>query len=100
MRSRRSVTIAPMAWPLRSLKFAIDFLARRIDGFWPGDRAELDRRAVEQLGVGDRLADAHVDHDLDQLRGLHRVGVLELLDQLGQHLLLVVLLEARGRDRA
>ena len=35
MRSRRSVTIAPIAWPSRSLKFAIAFLARVTTGFWP-----------------------------------------------------------------
>jgi hypothetical protein len=35
MRSPRSVTIAPMLWPSRSLKFAIDLRALRTSGFWP-----------------------------------------------------------------
>jgi hypothetical protein len=35
MRSPRSVTVQPIACPALSLKFAIDFRARRIDGFWP-----------------------------------------------------------------
>ena len=33
MRSRRSVTIAPIFWPSRSLKIAIDFLALVTTGF-------------------------------------------------------------------
>src|SRR6266478_3745949 len=35
MRSPRKVTAQPMGMPLRILKFAIDFLARVIIGFWP-----------------------------------------------------------------
>ena len=35
MRSRRSVTIAPIFWPSRSLKVAIDFFALVTTGFWP-----------------------------------------------------------------
>ena len=35
MRSRRSVTITPMFWPLRSLKTAMSFLARDTTGDWP-----------------------------------------------------------------
>ena len=35
MRSPRRVTLAPMALPSRSLKPAIDFLARVTSGFWP-----------------------------------------------------------------
>ena len=35
MRSPRSVTLAPIALPSRSLKPAIDFLARVTTGFWP-----------------------------------------------------------------
>jgi hypothetical protein len=35
MRSRRSVTLAPIGMPSRSLKVAIAFLARVTTGFWP-----------------------------------------------------------------
>src|SRR4051812_16946791 len=35
IRSPRNVTLAPMALPSRSLKPAIDFLARVTNGFWP-----------------------------------------------------------------
>ena len=35
MRSRRSVTITPIFWPLRSLKTAMSFLARETTGDWP-----------------------------------------------------------------
>ena len=35
MRSPRSVTLVPMAWPSRSLKPAIEFLALVTIGFWP-----------------------------------------------------------------
>src|SRR5688572_9641274 len=64
-----------------------------------GDRRQVARRRVEQLGVGDRLADAHVDDDLDQLRRLHPVRVAEALHQLGQDLVLVHLLEPRRSHR-
>ncbi len=37
IRSPRKVTLAPMALPSRSLKPAMDFLARVTSGFWPGD---------------------------------------------------------------
>ena len=35
MRGPRSVTMHPIGCPSRSLKFAIDFLALRIEGFCP-----------------------------------------------------------------
>ena len=35
MRSRRSVTITPIFWPLRSLKTAMSFFARDTTGDWP-----------------------------------------------------------------
>ena len=35
MRSPRSVTIAPIGIPLRTLKAAIDFFDRRVTGFCP-----------------------------------------------------------------
>src|SRR5207237_1583393 len=51
---------------------------------------------LDQLVVVDRLAEAHVDDDLLQLRDLHRVLVAEVLHQLRHHRLLVGLGEARG----
>src|SRR6185436_16504085 len=44
---------------------------------------------LDQLVVGDRLAEAHVDDDLLQLGHLHGVLVAELLHQGRDHLLLV-----------
>ena len=35
MREARRVTLAPMGTPSRSLKLAMDFLARVMTGFWP-----------------------------------------------------------------
>ncbi len=35
MRSPRSVTLQPIAWPSRTLKVATDFLALVTAGFWP-----------------------------------------------------------------
>ena len=35
MRARRRVTLTPTGMPSRSLKLAIDFLARRTFGAWP-----------------------------------------------------------------
>ena len=35
MRSPRSVTMAPIGMPWRTLNWAIDFLARRTAAFWP-----------------------------------------------------------------
>ena len=64
IRCPRSVTRQPMAMPSRSLKFAIDFRARVTTRLLPGDRRQLLDRLVEDLRVRDRLADAHVDHDL------------------------------------
>ena len=63
MRSRRSVTIAPMAWSSRSLKFAMALRARVTTGFWPV-MAPAGRPPLDDLVVGDRLAEAHVDDDL------------------------------------
>ena len=47
-----------------------------------GDRGQVADRALDELGVAGGLADAHVDHDLDQTGHLHDVGVAELLEQL------------------
>ena len=35
IRSLRSVTLAPITMPSRSLNWAMDFLARVVMGFWP-----------------------------------------------------------------
>ena len=48
IRSPRRVTLAPMALPSRSLKPAIDFLARVTSGFWPVIDLEVAHRALEQ----------------------------------------------------
>ena len=51
MRSRRSVTIAPIGWPSRSLKVAIDFLALVTTGFWPVIALQLVDGGVDDLRV-------------------------------------------------
>ena len=48
IRSPRRVTLAPMALPSRSLKPAIDFLARVIDRLLAGDGGQVADGAVEQ----------------------------------------------------
>ena len=79
MRSRRSVTLQPIGMPSRSLKPAIDFLARVITGFWPAISAISPTAASTFLRSCEAFADAHVEDDLGQPRHLHRVRVLELL---------------------
>ena len=54
----------------RSLKFAIAFFDSRDDRLLPGDRRQLLDRRVEDLGVLDRLAEPHVEHDLLEPRHL------------------------------
>src|SRR5205823_12959481 len=61
-----------------------------------GDRGEVANRALDQLAVAGRFADAHVDLDLHQRRDLHDVGVAELLTQLRDDLVAVAPLEPRG----
>src|SRR3954467_15538563 len=61
-----------------------------------GDRAELLARGIEDLRVLLGVADAHVQRDLDEARGLHRRRVAEALDERGADLLDVALLEAGG----
>jgi hypothetical protein len=85
----------PIGIPSRSLKFAIDFLARRIAGFWPRDGREVGDSGVHQLGVVASLTHAHVEHDLLQAWHLHHVGVAELLLQSRHDLLVVPLLHTR-----
>ena len=74
MRARRRVTATPTGIPSRTLKEAIDFLARRTLGLLAGDRRELLLRGLEHLGVLLGLADPHVEGDLRQRR--HRIGVV------------------------
>src|SRR5690606_11673597 len=59
------------------------------------DRRQLLDRLVEQLRVLGRHADAHVHHDLLDLRDLVDVLVPELLGELGHHLLPVPLQQSR-----
>jgi hypothetical protein len=65
---------------------------------WPwrllaGDHGELRQRGVDDLAVADGLAQAHVHHDLLEVRDLHRVAEPELLHECGAELLLVPHLE-------
>ena len=93
MRSPRSVTLAPMALPSRSLKPAIDFLALVTSGFWPVITREVGDRALEQRRLLRRPAHAHVDDDLLEARDLHDVAEAELLLQLLTDLAVVALLQ-------
>ena len=82
MRSPRRVTLAPIALPSRSLKPAIDFLARVTIGFWPVILVRSRDGALEQGGLGGGGADAHVDDDLLEPRNLHHVVDAELVLEL------------------
>src|SRR5262249_47639206 len=55
------------------------------------------RGRLEHLRVLLCLADAHVERDLVQGRHRHRAGVAEAVGELGPHLLLVALAQARRR---
>ena len=48
IRSPRSVTMAPIDLPSRSLKLAIDFLALVTTGLWPVIMLEVAQGALEQ----------------------------------------------------
>src|SRR5690349_20204448 len=61
-----------------------------------GDRGEVADGALDQLGVAGGVAHTHVDHDLDEARGLHDVLVRELFLQLARDLLAVLRLETRS----
>ena len=52
MRSPRSVTIAPIGMPLRTLNCAIDFLARVTTGFWPVTRRSKKSIAAFKVRKG------------------------------------------------
>ena len=83
MRSPRSVTMAPIDMPSRSLKAAMDFLALVTTGFCPAICAQLVHRAVHQLGILRGFAQADIDRDLLDLRHGHDVLVPELLVRAG-----------------
>ncbi len=61
-----------------------------------GDCGEIADCAVHELCVASCLADTHVYDDLNDLRGLHDVLVLELFLQSGNDDLSVLGLEAGG----
>src|SRR5207302_8989698 len=60
-----------------------------------GDRGQLVHRRVEDLRLGLRLADAHVERDLRDRRDLHDRREVELFLQLRPQLALIALLEPR-----
>ena len=80
--------------PWRTLNCAIDFLARVTTGFWPVIARELVGAGVDDLGVAGRLAEAHVDDDLLDLRDRHHVRVAELLRERRHDFLAVAFLQA------
>src|SRR5256885_2633014 len=65
------------------------------DRLLAADGHHLFLRLLDELVVGDGLAEAHVDDDLLHLRHLHRVLVAEVLHQLRDDVLLVGVGEAR-----
>ena len=91
MRSLRSVTMTPIGMPVRSLKAAIDFLARVITGFWPTIAVTSLTASSSALAFCDRLAHADVEHDLAEARHLHGVLITKLFHQRGYHFLMVLL---------
>ena len=70
-----------MGMPLRILKFAIDFFARVITGFLPGDLAQFRGGRVQQLHVGARFAQADIHRYLLHVRHGHRIRKAEALRQ-------------------
>src|SRR5262249_27530828 len=64
------------------------------DGPLPRDRRQLLSRALEDLRVGDRLPEAHVEDDLLDARYRHRVVDPELLPERGGDLLRVFLFQS------
>ena len=63
------------------------------------DQGKILDGAFDELGVASRGTDAHGDDDLLDTSNLHRVGVLELLLELRNDLLVVLDLQARGGRR-
>ena len=91
MRSPRSVTLTPIALPVRSRNWAIERRARVTTGFWPVIGVRSPTAASIALALRQRLAEADVDDDLGQARHLHRVGVAELLPERRHDLVAVAL---------
>ena len=100
MRAPRSVTLRADRHPLAELE-ARDRLARLAHlGALAGDDRQLLDRGVERLRVGLRVADAHVQRDLLDLRHLHDRAQAELLLELRAQLGVAVLqARAVGRGR-
>src|SRR6476646_3466297 len=67
----------------------------RHDRLLAGDGGEVTDGTLDELAVLGRVADTHVDDDLDDARDLHDVGVAELLEHRALDLVLVALLKAR-----
>jgi len=65
-----------------------------------GDDPEVGNGGVDQFGVLRGVTDSHVDDDLFQARDLHHVTQPEPVPQLGNHLVVVLLLESRNHDRS
>ena len=82
MRCLRRVTLQPIGMPSRTLKVAMALRARVMTGFWPAMSARSPAATEAFLESAVDFAHAHVDHDLRDLRDLHRVLVAELLDEL------------------
>ena len=59
-------------------------LGARHDRLLAGDGGQVADGGIQRLGVGDRLAQADVDHHLLEARDLHRIGVAEVALQ-GRH---------------
>ena len=83
MRSLRSVTLQPIDLALAQLEAGDRLLGLVTTGFWPEIGGQLGHRGLDLLGILGGFADAHVDDDLFELRHLHGVLVLELLQQGG-----------------
>src|SRR6185295_15053039 len=67
------------------------------DRLLSGDAGHVGDGVVENLLVGGRLADAHVERDLRHARHLHHGLVAEFLHQIGNDLRAVVLAQPRRR---
>ena len=95
MTSPRSVTLAPIGQAFANLEGRDRLLGAGDHRLLAGDGGQIVQRLLDLLGVRSRLARADIQHDLVDLRHLHRIGVAELLHQFGPHGLVVALLEAR-----
>ncbi len=82
MRSPRRVTLQPIAWPSRTWKPAMDFLARVTQGLLARDDAHIVHSCVELLESERGFADAHIHNDLLKTRNLVDVVDSELALQL------------------